>query len=76
MNAVQYIHSLHTFGKKAGLKNIEALLDKMGNPHRDLKFIHIAGTNGKGSVSAMINSILIAQNKKVQNWTFLLKLVI
>ncbi|MBQ6998777.1 MAG: bifunctional folylpolyglutamate synthase/dihydrofolate synthase [Clostridia bacterium] len=69
MNAVDYIHSLRTFGKKAGLKNIEALLGLVGNPHEGMSFIHVAGTNGKGSVSSMINSILIAQNKKVGLFT-------
>ena len=37
---------------------MKALLEELGNPHRDLKFIHIGGTNGKGSTSAMIHSIL------------------
>ncbi len=69
MNAVEYIHSLKTFGKKAGLKNIEALLEFLGNPHEGMNFIHVAGTNGKGSVSTMINSILIAQHKKVGLFT-------
>lgn len=69
MNAVEYIHSLRTFGKKAGLKNIEALLARFGNPHEGMNFMHVAGTNGKGSVSSMINSILIAQNKKVGLFT-------
>ena len=69
MNAVEYIHSLRNFGKKAGLKNIEALLGKLDNPHKGMNFVHIAGTNGKGSVSSMLNSILIAQNKKVGLFT-------
>ena len=69
MNAVDYIHSLKTFGKKAGLKNIEALLNEVGNPHLDMNYIHVAGTNGKGSVSSMINSILIADSKKVGLFT-------
>ena len=69
MNAVDYIHSLKTFGKKAGLKNIEELLKLLGNPQKDMNFIHIAGTNGKGSVSSMINSIFIAQHKKVGLFT-------
>lgn len=69
MNAVRYIHSLRNFGKKAGLKNIEALLSRLGNPHEDMNFIHVAGTNGKGSVSSVLNSILIAQDKKVGLFT-------
>lgn len=69
MNAVEYIHSLRTFGKKAGLNNIEALLSRLANPHKDMNFIHVAGTNGKGSVSSMLNSIFIAKDKKVGLFT-------
>lgn len=69
MNAVEYIHSLRTFGKKAGLENIRLLLEQLGNPHRGIRYIHIAGTNGKGSVSAMINNILIESDKKVGLFT-------
>lgn len=69
MNAIDYIHSLRTFGKKAGLTNIGALLKKMGNPHKNMNFVHIAGTNGKGSVSAMLNSILMQKYEKVGLFT-------
>ena len=47
---LQYIHSLGNFGMKASLDRIKEVLNKLGNPERDLKAIHIAGTNGKGSV--------------------------
>ncbi|MAE42248.1 hypothetical protein CMO93_00630 [Candidatus Woesearchaeota archaeon] len=43
---------------KLGLKNMKLLLKKLGNPEKKLKYIHVAGTNGKGSVCAMISSIL------------------
>ena len=69
MNAVDYIHSLKTFGKKAELKNIEALLNLLGNPQNNMNFVHIAGTNGKGSVSSMLNSIFMEQGKKVGLFT-------
>ena len=62
---IDFIHSAGRFGKKAGLCNIKALLDILGNPHRDLKCIHIAGTNGKGSVSCMLANILTAGGFKV-----------
>lgn len=62
---IEYIHSAGRFGKKAGLCNIKALLDILGNPHRDLKCIHIAGTNGKGSVSCMLANILSASGYRV-----------
>mgnify|MGYP002511556541 CR=1 FL=1 len=55
---IDYIHSAGRFGKKAGLDNINALLNHMGNPEKDLKCIHIAGTNGKGSCAAMSANVL------------------
>jgi dihydrofolate synthase/folylpolyglutamate synthase len=45
-------------GMKPGLERIEALLDRLGNPQRRLKFIHVSGTNGKGSTCAYIASVL------------------
>ncbi len=54
---LQYIHSLGNFGMEASLDRIKAVLSKLGNPERDLKSIHIAGTNGKGSVSAMLSGV-------------------
>ena len=50
-NAVEKIHSLLTFGSRPGLDRMRILLDRLGNPQDRLKFIHIAGTNGKGSVT-------------------------
>lgn len=58
-NALKFIHSLDTFGSRPGLDRIKRLLCKMGNPQNELKFIHVAGTNGKGSVCAMLSAILI-----------------
>jgi len=66
---IEYIHSLSKFGKKAGLSNTEKILERLGNPHKKLKFIHIAGTNGKGSTSNMINNILISHKYKVGYYT-------
>ena len=66
---IEYIHSLSKFGKKAGLSNTLKILERLGNPHKNLKFIHIAGTNGKGSTSNMINNILISHNYKVGYYT-------
>lgn len=57
--AVEKIHSLLTFGSRPGLDRMLALLDRMGNPQNDTKFIHVAGTNGKGSVCAMLSSVLV-----------------
>lgn len=62
----------HNLGEKAynpGLKNIDELCDFFGNPHRDLRFVHIAGTNGKGSVSNFTASILQVSGLKVGLFT-------
>ena len=56
--AIEYIHSVCWKGSIPGLGRTQALLEKMGNPEKDLKFVHIAGTNGKGSTAAMTASIL------------------
>lgn len=56
--ALNYIHSLRWTGKKAGLSKTKEMLDMLGNPEKKLKFIHIAGTNGKGSAAAMLAAIL------------------
>ncbi|HOQ08422.1 MAG TPA: folylpolyglutamate synthase/dihydrofolate synthase family protein [Clostridiales bacterium] len=56
--ALEYINGANRFGKKLGLQNIRMLLKMMGDPQKELRFVHIAGTNGKGSTSAFIASIL------------------
>ncbi len=56
--AVSYIHSVVWRGSRPGLSRIKELLSLLGNPQAGLRFIHIAGTNGKGSTSAMTESIL------------------
>ena len=56
--AIAYIHSVFWKGSIPGLGRTQTLLEKMGNPEKKLKFIHIAGTNGKGSTAAMTASIL------------------
>ena len=56
--ALQYIHAVCWKGSIPGLSRIDALLEKMGRPEQQLKFIHVAGTNGKGSTCAMLSSIL------------------
>lgn len=56
--ALTYIHSVCWKGSIPGLGRTETLLKKMGNPEKKLKFVHIAGTNGKGSTAAMTASIL------------------
>ncbi len=56
--ALSYIHSFRRFGKKAGLSKITRLLALLGDPHKQLQFVHVAGTNGKGSIVSMTASVL------------------
>ena len=56
--AIEYIHSVCWKGSIPGLERTQTLLSLMGNPEKKLKFVHIAGTNGKGSTAAMTASIL------------------
>ena len=57
-DALNYIHSLEVFGSRPGLTRISELLEVLGNPQNDIKFIHVAGTNGKGSVCTMMSYAL------------------
>ncbi len=68
-NALEYIHSFLKFGSKPGLERIEALLEKLGNPQKNLRIVHVAGTNGKGSVSTMLSNIFRAEGKKTGLFT-------
>lgn len=68
-NALEYIHSFLKFGSKPGLERIEALLTKLGNPQKNLRIVHVAGTNGKGSVSTMLSNIFRAEGKKTGLFT-------
>ena len=63
------LYSLQRHGIKLGLEHTYRLLESIGNPHDGLVFIHVAGTNGKGSTCAMISSMLRALGKKVGLYT-------
>lgn len=63
------IFSLHRFGIKPGLERTLALLDKLSNPQKKIKAIHVAGTNGKGSVCSSIASVLTEAGYKVGLYT-------
>lgn len=56
--AVKYIYDIPKFTKKGGIEQTEKLMAMLGNPQNDFKYIHIAGTNGKGSVSAFMAQAL------------------
>jgi dihydrofolate synthase/folylpolyglutamate synthase len=64
-----YLQSLQRFGVKLGLQNVSAVLAACGDPHRRFPSLHVAGTNGKGSVSAMLTSILSAHGLRVGLFT-------
>ena len=55
--AIRFLYDLRWFGAKLGLENTFKLAALAGNPQEQLRFIHVAGTNGKGSVCAMLESI-------------------
>jgi len=57
---LDWLYSLQHFGVKLGLDNIRALLGILGLPHAPCRFVHVAGTNGKGSVAAMVDAMLCA----------------
>ncbi|MBN2374357.1 bifunctional folylpolyglutamate synthase/dihydrofolate synthase [bacterium] len=67
--ALQYIFDLQRIGIKFGLNNTERILHALGDPHLNLNVIHIAGTNGKGSTSAMVTAILKAAGYKTGLYT-------
>ncbi len=67
--ALEYIHSVEWLGSRPGLSRTEELLSKLGNPERDVRFVHVAGTNGKGSTCSMLNSVLIKAGYKVGLYT-------
>jgi len=61
--AVEYIFSIPKFTTKNKIDNTVALMEQLGRPDRNMKIIHVAGTNGKGSVCAFISSILVKAGK-------------
>ena len=67
--AMEYIHKVGNFGSNYGLKRTYRMLELLGEPQKKLKLIHVAGTNGKGSTTAMITSILRAKGYKVGMYT-------
>lgn len=67
--AVDWITALIPFGIRPGLERIEKLMELLENPHRRLKFIHIAGTNGKGSTCAYLTSVLLRSGYDVGTFT-------
>ncbi|NDG73107.1 MAG: bifunctional folylpolyglutamate synthase/dihydrofolate synthase [Proteobacteria bacterium] len=67
--ALDWLNSTQFTGIKLGLENTQRLLDAVGNPERHLRFLHVAGTNGKGSVCAMLDACLRASGLKTGLYT-------
>lgn len=68
-DALRYIEKIEFFGSKPGLERISALMERLGNPEKELKVIHVAGTNGKGSTTAMLTYILKENGYSVGTYT-------
>jgi dihydrofolate synthase/folylpolyglutamate synthase len=69
VDPLQYLFSLGQFGIKFGLDNITAIVERLGRPDRAFRSIHIAGTNGKGSVTAMVDASLRAAGHRSARYT-------
>ncbi len=67
--AVEWIHARLRLGIKPGLSRMEWLLEKLGNPHKSIKAIHIGGTNGKGSTVTYLRNILSEEGYTVGTFT-------
>ena len=65
MSVIERIHGFDKFGVVLGLERMEELLRRIGDPHKGQKYIHVAGTNGKGSVCKYIEAGLEACGYKV-----------
>ena len=66
---LDWLFGLEQFGIKLGLGNVSAMLDALGRPERTFKSIHVAGTNGKGSVTAMVDAALRAAGHRSARYT-------
>lgn len=67
--ALAYIHTVSWRGSRPGLSRTRELLSRLGGPEKELKFVHIAGTNGKGSTAAMLASVLTAAGYRTGLYT-------
>ena len=67
--AENYINGIPRFTSKNTMEDTKAFLHRLGDPDRQMRIIHVAGTNGKGSVCAYISSVLQAAGYRVALWT-------
>ncbi len=68
-DAITFIEECHSRGTRLSLDNMKKILSLLGDPHKNIRFIHVAGTNGKGSTSSFISSILMAAGYRVGLYT-------
>lgn len=61
----EYLDKFDKFTKDPTLRGMEFIMSKFGNPEKEMKYVHVAGTNGKGSVCEMLNSVLVNSGYKV-----------
>ena len=66
---IEYLYALQKHGIKLGLETMRTLLDRVRNPHRSLRVLHIGGTNGKGSTAAMVAGVLQQSGRRVGLYT-------
>lgn len=66
---IAYIHDAQMYSKKVNLSNMRKLLALVGDPHQRLRFVHVAGTNGKGSTCAMVEAVLRAAGLRTGLYT-------
>src|SRR5256885_1854295 len=69
MDPLSYLFSLEQFGIKFGLENIATIVAALGHPERAFRSVHVAGTNGKGSVTAMVDAALRAAGHRSARYT-------
>ena len=67
--ALQYFDQTDLRGSYLGLEEISKVLDRLGNPEKQLKFVHVAGTNGKGSTATLLENCLRKAGYKVGLYT-------
>ncbi len=70
MNIEEYLKNFDAVTKNPSLDAMRFFMKEFGEPHKKIKFIHVAGTNGKGSVCEMLNNILVKSGYKVRKIYF------
>jgi len=68
-DALDFVYSTTWMGEKLDLSRITELLERLDNPHKKLKYVHVAGTNGKGSTAALLSSVLVQAGYKTGLYT-------